>query len=141
MLPALGNLPRKGAIGQATADEATLACALERYRLAHGQLPDRLEALAPDFIAALPHDVITGAAYKYQRTADSFLLYSVGWNETEDGGKVAMRDDGIPPKAIGSGNIRRSELRNAARLGCRSALHSQIRVTSRRDSCLICQWT
>ena len=97
MLPALGNLPRKGAIGQATADEATLACALERYRLAHGQLPDRLEALAPDFVAALPHDVITGAAYKYQRTADSFLLYSVGWNETEDGGKVAMKGSAWDP--------------------------------------------
>ncbi len=80
----------KGALGQATADQAALACALERYRLAHGQFPDKLEALAPDFISALPHDVITGGPYNYQRSADSLVLYSVGWNETDDGGKVVM---------------------------------------------------
>ncbi|HEY1490006.1 MAG TPA: hypothetical protein VGF90_03105, partial [Verrucomicrobiae bacterium] len=37
MLPALGNIPKKSAAAQVTADEAMLACALERYRLAHGQ--------------------------------------------------------------------------------------------------------
>ena len=92
MLPALGAVPRKGAIGQVAADQAALACALERYRIAHGQFPDKLDALAPDFISTLPHDVITGDPYKYQRTAENFLLYSVGWNETDDGGKVGRKE-------------------------------------------------
>jgi hypothetical protein len=99
MLPALGDVPKKGAIGQVTADEAALACALERYRLAHEQFPDKLDGLIPDFISALPHDVISGGAYKYQRSGDSFKLYSVGWNETDDGGKVVMKGSQLDPTA------------------------------------------
>ena len=39
------------------------------------------------FISQLPNDVISGEPYKYHRTADGqFVLYSVGWNETDDGG-------------------------------------------------------
>jgi hypothetical protein len=97
MLPALSNVPKKSAWGQATVDEAVLACALEQYRIAHGQFPDKLDALVPDFVSALPHDVITGGAYIYQRTTDSFRLYSVGWNETDDGGKVGMKGKTADP--------------------------------------------
>jgi len=109
MLPELGNIPKKGAAAQVAADEALIACALERYHLAHGEYPDKLDALAPEFISALPHDVIGGEPYKYRRTADSFLLYSTGWNETDEGGQIGMRGhstdisqgdwvSGIPPK-------------------------------------------
>jgi hypothetical protein len=67
-----------------------IACALERYRLARGQFPESLDALAPEFIAKLPADVIGGAAYQYRRTQDGqFVLYSVGWNEIDDGGRNA----------------------------------------------------
>jgi len=97
LLPALGNVPKRGAIGQVTADETVLACALERYRLAHGQFPEKLDALAPDFISKLPHDVITGDSYKYRRDKDTFVLYSVGWNETDDGGQVVMKGSSVDP--------------------------------------------
>jgi hypothetical protein len=87
LLPALERFPLRGAIAQTTADQAALACALERYRLANGRFPDTLDALVPQFISQLPHDVITGEPYKYRRTADrQFVLYSVGWNEKDDGG-------------------------------------------------------
>lgn len=76
---------------QTAVDEANIACALERYRLAHGELPDRLDALTPQFITKLPHDVIDGQPLKYHRTGDDqFVLYSVGWNETDEGGVVAL---------------------------------------------------
>jgi hypothetical protein len=88
LLPALHKLPMKAAEGQTAADQAALACALERYRLTNGQLPDRLDALAPRFISKLPTDAITGEPYKYHRTeAGQFVLYSVGWDEKNDGGK------------------------------------------------------
>ena len=90
---------------QTLANEAQIICALERYRLAHGGYPEKLDALVPQFIAKLPHDIIggppsqgSGAASQplhYRRTADGkFLLYSVGWNETDDGGQVALQKDG-----------------------------------------------
>jgi hypothetical protein len=87
MLPALGRVLVKSAAAQTATDQAAIACALERYRLANGQFPENLQALAPRFINRLPNDVITGEPFKYRRTADGrFVLYSVGWNETDDGG-------------------------------------------------------
>jgi hypothetical protein len=84
-LPA--NNPIAAARNQVAADQAALACALERYRLAHGQYPGQLEALTPQYMSRQPNDVITGHPYKYRRTDDGqFILYSVGWNEKDDGG-------------------------------------------------------
>ena len=72
---------------QTMANEAQIVCALERFRLAHGQYPETLDALAPQFIEKLPHDLIGGQPLIYRRTSDGkFLLYSIGWNEKDDGG-------------------------------------------------------
>jgi hypothetical protein len=87
MLPSIGKIPEKGAAAQVAADQAVIACGLERYRRAHGRFPDGLNVLVPEFISTLPHDVITGEPYKYLPTADGrFVLYSVGWNEADDQG-------------------------------------------------------
>ena len=75
-------------------DEARIACALERYRLAHGVYPGSLDALVPACIAELPHDIMNGHPYHYQLRPDgTYLLYSVGWNQTDDGGKVVYEKD------------------------------------------------
>jgi hypothetical protein len=88
MMPALTKIPAKGAQAQVAADEVALACALERFRLANGNLPESLDALVPKFISQSPNDVIGGKPYNYRRAADGqFILYSVGWNEKDDGGK------------------------------------------------------
>jgi hypothetical protein len=72
---------------QALASQVIVACALERYRLAKGQYPETLDALVPLFIQHLPLDVIGGTPLKYRRTEEGrFLLYSIGWNERDDGG-------------------------------------------------------
>jgi Tfp pilus assembly protein PilE len=95
LMPAMGRAVARFARVQSWADLAQVACALERYRLANGQFPETLEALAPKFIAKLPHDVINGQPLKYQRTDDGqFVLYSVGSNETDDGGTVALTKNG-----------------------------------------------
>jgi hypothetical protein len=80
---------------QTLANQTLLACALERYHLARGQFPESPEALAPQFIEKIPHDLIGGQPLKYRRTDDGkFLLYSIGWNEKDDGGVVAPNKDG-----------------------------------------------
>lgn len=87
LLPALQGLPKKAAAAQTAVNQAYIACGLERYRLANGQYPDSLDKLAPRYSNQPPNDVITGEPYKYRRTDDgNFLLYSVGWNEKDDGG-------------------------------------------------------
>jgi hypothetical protein len=80
---------------QTSANEAAVACALERYRLARGEYPETLTALTPQFAERLPHDLIGGQPLKYRRTADGkFLLYSVGWNEKDDGGQKVLDKGG-----------------------------------------------
>ncbi len=95
LVPALGGAVQRFAYAQTSVDLARIACALEEYRLANGQFPETLAALAPKYLEKLPHDVINGQPLKYRRTDDGqFILYSVGWNQTDDGGKVALTRGG-----------------------------------------------
>lgn len=94
----IANFIKKFAYAQASVDLARVAIALERCRLAHGEYPETLDSLIPKFITQLPHDVIGGKPLHYRRTNDgSFVLYSVGWNETDDGGVVVYRKKSNPP--------------------------------------------
>ncbi|MDR3456008.1 MAG: hypothetical protein P4N60_01070 [Verrucomicrobiae bacterium] len=80
---------------QARVWEGQVACALERYRLKQGVYPESPGVLVPGFIAIPPHDIIGGQPLKYLRMdAGSFLLYSIGWNETDDGGMVGLNQSG-----------------------------------------------
>ena len=111
-LPGLGKAVERFANGQNAVDMARGACALERYRLAHGEYPESLDALAPQFITKLPHDIIGGQPSQgsgpasqplhYRRTADGqFVLYSVGWNETDDDGEVGLKENGAVDRDTG----------------------------------------
>jgi hypothetical protein len=87
LLPALNKVMLKTAAAQTAVNQAAIACALERYRLANEHFPEKLDELAPQFITAIPKDMLTGEPYKYRRTEDSrFVLYSVGWDDKDDGG-------------------------------------------------------
>jgi hypothetical protein len=87
---------------QTRVNEAQIVCALERYRLAHGEFPETLDTLVPQLIEKLPHDIIGGQPLHYRREAGGkFLLYSVGWNETDDGGEVALKKDGSEDREKG----------------------------------------
>jgi hypothetical protein len=94
LLPALGNASTRFAQAQTAVNLARVACALERHRLAHGGYPETLDALAPKFIPKLPHDLIDGQPLRYRRAGDSSVLYSIGWNEIDDGGTVALTKEG-----------------------------------------------
>jgi hypothetical protein len=82
-----GNIVQFAAQAQATIDLARCAIAIERYRLKHRSLPATLDALSPEFLVP-PRDVITGEPLHYRPAKDSatYLLYSVGANEKDDGG-------------------------------------------------------
>jgi hypothetical protein len=71
-----------------------IACALERCRLVHGAYPDSLDSLTPGYLTTIPQDIIDGQPFHYRRTDDEkFLLYSVGWNERDDHGKVVLTEN------------------------------------------------
>jgi hypothetical protein len=91
LFPDLGKMAQKSAFMQASVDMTRAACMLERYHLAHGVYPETLDVLVPQFIAKLPRDIINGQPLHYRHTSDGqFVLYSVGWNEKDDGGVIGL---------------------------------------------------
>ena len=71
---------------QVQLDEACIACRLERYWLAHHSYPMTLDDLANGY-GPLPHDLMNGEAYHYRLNPDqTYILYSVGWNQVDDHG-------------------------------------------------------
>lgn len=97
-LPALDGAVIKTAQNQTQTLQTIIACALERYRIAHGTYPVSLDALVPDYLAKLPNSPITGKPMNYSlKTDGTFLLWTSGWNLKSLGGK--------PGEFIGDGDI------------------------------------
>ena len=65
----------------------TCAVAIHQYRDKKGRLPKRLEDLVPEFIETAPIDPYSGRPFVYRAKADDFILYSVGSDQDDDGGK------------------------------------------------------
>ena len=90
-VPEFEGYIRRVAYAQNAVNMARIAIALERYRLANGGYPASLDTLSPHYLPEVPHDVIGGQPLHYQATQDGlFVLYSIGWNERDDGGTVAL---------------------------------------------------
>lgn len=81
----VGGIQRKAAMAQTAAHQAAIACALERYRRAHGNYPAELKQLEAQFLKPIPHDVIGGKPLQY-KPGKPIVLYSVGWDEADNAG-------------------------------------------------------
>ena len=103
----LSGMVRKTLQIEATRRVAVVAIALKRFQLKHGQWPETLAELAPEFFPSVPIDPYDGKPLRYHPIADgTFLLYCVG----EDG-----VDDGGDPTSAGSGSASLSWQNNRAR--------------------------
>ena len=71
--------------------------ALQIFRAEHVREAGQLEDLVPDVLPAVPLDPFTGQPLVYRPTADGPLLYSLGYDRRDDGGR---------PLENGRGNIR-----------------------------------
>lgn len=80
--------------------------AIERYRATNGRYPSKLADLVPEFLAAEPRDPFTGRGLAY-RTIDpaadrfgrGYLLYSIGADGVDDGGRTNPTDPTFPLKS------------------------------------------
>jgi len=66
---------------------ARVALSIERYRLAAGKLPDALIDLVPAYLEAVPTDPFDGKEMRYRKLDTGFLVYSIGEDLSNDGGK------------------------------------------------------
>jgi hypothetical protein len=79
---------------QAMLRSAAVALAAEIHRQTHhGRWPERLEELAPDLLAEVPLDPFDGRPLRYHIQKESIIVYSVGVDGVDDGGKI---DDPSP---------------------------------------------
>lgn len=76
---------------EAGARMAETACACERYRLAQNRWPARLDDLVPRYLTGQPVDPMDGQPLRYVVAGDRAKIYSVGWNQIDDGGLDDLR--------------------------------------------------
>jgi hypothetical protein len=89
----LDSVTRKVMQVEVAKQTALTAIALKRYQLKYKNYPQSLDAIAPEFIPAVPNDPVDGQPLRYRRNADgTFLLYSVGENGKDDGGNPSLEN-------------------------------------------------
>ncbi len=62
--------------------------AVERHRLRHGRWPDKLGELTPALLAEVPLDPYDGKPLRYRRLPDGVVVYSVGEDGVDNGGRL-----------------------------------------------------
>jgi len=87
LAPAMGRVAEIDSRARAHLDLARTALAVERYRLATGKVPERLEELVPQYLKGAPTDPFDGQPIRYRRTDPGYLLYNVGEDGQDNGGK------------------------------------------------------
>ncbi len=99
LLPSLKKAGTKFASFEARRRAALVAVGIERYRTAHGGLlPERLESLMPAYLSQAPPDPYDGHPLRYRALPNGFVVYSVGEDRHDDGGKER------PPKVSAGDN-------------------------------------
>jgi ABC-type transport system involved in multi-copper enzyme maturation permease subunit len=87
-MPAVYQIQMNHTRTRALMRSAVVALAAERYRRQHGQWPDTLDALVPAFLAEVPRDPYDGKRLRYRRLADGVVIYAVGPDMQDNGGKL-----------------------------------------------------
>jgi hypothetical protein len=87
LLPSLSGVLIKEAESLALVRISTTALAAELFRLANNRLPKDLHELVPGFLPSLPVDPFDGAPLRYKQLPKGYVIYSVGRDGHDDGGK------------------------------------------------------
>jgi hypothetical protein len=83
---------------QQTDEQLLLAdLAIRLYHRDYCRWPASLDDLAPDYLRTVPTDPHVGAPLIYRPSDDGFILYSVGQDGRDNGGKVGTRLDSMKP--------------------------------------------
>jgi hypothetical protein len=92
VLDLIGSSVRKvqGAADRAdqTRHNLDLAFALHAYKKDTGKYPAKLADLTPKYLPVVPDDLFSGKPLIYKPTDSGYLLYSVGANGKDDGGRT-----------------------------------------------------
>ncbi|MBL9125976.1 MAG: hypothetical protein JNG90_20200 [Planctomycetaceae bacterium] len=86
LTPALEPAMAAVAKGESARRLAVVGLAMYRYRADHGQFPDALPALSPDYLPIIPRDPFDGQPLRLRIVDGVHTVYSVGVDEVDNGG-------------------------------------------------------
>lgn len=99
MLPAILGVAKTIAATQTILGSLATACAVERYRMAHGRLPATLENLVPAFLPSVPADPLTGKPLCFKPSESrSYLIYGTGWDQADNAGFAVTAITDLSPR-------------------------------------------
>jgi hypothetical protein len=87
MLPAFTKIQDAADRTEQAQANLQLAFALAAFRVDAGRYPARLDELAPKYLTAVPGDLFSGRPLVYRPADGGYLLYSVGINGVDEGGR------------------------------------------------------
>jgi hypothetical protein len=88
MVPAVHKVQQADDRARQTQNNLAVAFALAWYQRVNGRYPEKLEALAPKYLAKVPQDRFSGKPLVYRPADKGYLLYSVGVNGKDEGGRT-----------------------------------------------------
>lgn len=88
LLPSLSTVRTHVVSADSRAVLTAIGLAINAYHSEHGTYPDTLDILTPRFLDTVPLDPFTGSIPIYRKQDSGFLLYSVGPNLKDEGGKT-----------------------------------------------------
>lgn len=88
--PAFTGTPSAGGLS------GGMACKI--YHRQHKKYPDNISELGPNLLPAKPLDPFTGQPLKYHPKKDGFIVYSLGSNKKDDGGRMSMMTQAVMVK-------------------------------------------
>ncbi len=93
-------------------DGVLVGIGLELYRREYGAWPGALEELVPGYLPGVPVDRLTGEAVRYLVTEDGPVVYSVGVDGDDDGGRPPVDQESEPKNDMASPNKFTGEARS-----------------------------
>ena len=87
LLPAVGAAVGAEDRGTMQFEVTRLAFAVAAYHADRGTYPEKLADLVPKYVAEVPKDIFNASDLHYRQEGGGYLLYSVGRNGKDDGGK------------------------------------------------------
>ncbi|NIP25187.1 MAG: hypothetical protein GWN67_12710 [Phycisphaerae bacterium] len=92
LMPALSRVTTLDLRSISQVRAAHVGLTVERYRLATGKLPDTLAELTPTYLDAVVKDPFDGKDLRYKKLETGFVVYSIGEDGNDDGGKEKSRE-------------------------------------------------
>jgi ABC-type transport system involved in multi-copper enzyme maturation permease subunit len=80
---------------------ALAAVAVERYQRQHDRWPESLATLVPTHLSQVPLDPFDGQPIRYRRLTDGVVIYCVGPDLQDDGGKLDRQNPGATGTDLG----------------------------------------